>query len=235
MPACGSSISLTPHFTDRVAEAQQLVGNRARTPELADADRELLSNTLRSLTRAIGDRGRRRAAAARRAAPGQRAEHEERAAVHRPRDVLPRTCRVRHRPCARRSQRHYPGADQDLLRECRILMLAMVTAWRWDRDDQLPNGRHWAQSGSTRFGSTRARHRLGSGVIPEHWRTRAVVSGSTDDFWPLGESNLADALTRTGCCLAALGLTDCQADISRTLAQGESFLSNYGVAVIPDY
>jgi hypothetical protein len=28
-----------------------------------------------------------------------------------------------------------------LLRECRLLVLAMITAWRWDRDDQLPNGR----------------------------------------------------------------------------------------------
>src|SRR5919205_3405135 len=44
-----------PHFTDRVAEAQRLVGNRAHTPELADPDRELLSNTLRSLRRAIGE------------------------------------------------------------------------------------------------------------------------------------------------------------------------------------
>jgi hypothetical protein len=33
------------------------------------------------------------------------------------------------------------GADQDLLRQCRILVLAMITAWRWDRDDQFPNGR----------------------------------------------------------------------------------------------
>jgi hypothetical protein len=45
-----------PHFTDRVAEAEWLVGNRVRTPELADADRELLCNTLRRLGRAIGDR-----------------------------------------------------------------------------------------------------------------------------------------------------------------------------------
>jgi len=36
---------------------------------------------------------------------------------------------------------HYPDADQDLLRECRVLMLAMVASWRWDRDDQFPNGR----------------------------------------------------------------------------------------------
>src|SRR4051794_6181364 len=39
----------TPHFTDRVAEAQQLIAGRDRTPTLADADRELLSHTLRSL------------------------------------------------------------------------------------------------------------------------------------------------------------------------------------------
>jgi hypothetical protein len=30
---------------------------------------------------------------------------------------------------------------QDLLRECRILVLAMITTWRRDRGDQLPNGR----------------------------------------------------------------------------------------------
>src|SRR5580700_9834554 len=31
-----------PHFTDRVAQAQQLVASRDHTPALADADRELL-------------------------------------------------------------------------------------------------------------------------------------------------------------------------------------------------
>jgi len=35
----------------------------------------------------------------------------------------------------------YPELDQDLLRDCRILVLAMITAWRWDRRDQLPDGR----------------------------------------------------------------------------------------------
>src|SRR5881409_3231997 len=53
----GGFVVTTPHFTDRVAEAQQLVAGRGRTPALADADRELLSHTLRSLRRAIGDRG----------------------------------------------------------------------------------------------------------------------------------------------------------------------------------
>jgi hypothetical protein len=47
----------TPHFTDRVEAAQQLVESSNLTPELADADRELLINTLRSRRQAIGDRG----------------------------------------------------------------------------------------------------------------------------------------------------------------------------------
>ncbi|WP_202971039.1 phosphotransferase family protein [Saccharothrix sp. ALI-22-I] len=36
---------------------------------------------------------------------------------------------------------HYPGVNQRLLRECRVLVLAMITTWRWDRGDQFPNGR----------------------------------------------------------------------------------------------
>src|SRR5258708_33733636 len=47
----------TPHFTDRIEQAQQLVASRDRTPALVDADRELLGNTLRSLRRVIGERG----------------------------------------------------------------------------------------------------------------------------------------------------------------------------------
>jgi hypothetical protein len=35
----------------------------------------------------------------------------------------------------------YPDVDHELLRECRILVLSMVATWRWDRDDQYPNGR----------------------------------------------------------------------------------------------
>ena len=46
----------TPHFTDRVAEAQQIVANRDQSPALADADRELLGSSLSSLRRTIADR-----------------------------------------------------------------------------------------------------------------------------------------------------------------------------------
>jgi thiamine kinase-like enzyme len=131
----------TPHFTDRVEEAQQLLANRDETPELADADRDLLSDTLRRLTRAIDVRR-----------PAEQLLHGE----PHPGNLLntknglvfidlETCCRgpvefdLAHAPDE--VSEHYPGVDQDLLRECRILMLAMIITWRWDRGDQLPNGR----------------------------------------------------------------------------------------------
>ena len=130
-----------PHFTDRVAEAQRLVGDRAHTPELAEADRELLSNTLRSLRRAIGDRGAAEQLLHGEPHPGN---------VLRTKNGLlfidlETCCRgpvefdIAHVPDD--VSEHYPGAAQDLLRACRTLVLAMIVTWRWDRDDQLPNGR----------------------------------------------------------------------------------------------
>jgi hypothetical protein len=131
----------TPHFTDRVEEAQQLVANRDHTPALADADRALLGDTLRSLRRAIGERG-----------GAEQVLHGE----PHPGNVLTTKngllfvdletcCRgpvefdLAHAP--EEVSEHYPGVDQELLRECRILVLAMITTWRWDRGDQFPNGR----------------------------------------------------------------------------------------------
>src|SRR5262245_3466749 len=56
--ACMRQIDLpTPHFTHRIADAQRLVGSRKQTPELVDADRELLTNTLRSVRESITMRG----------------------------------------------------------------------------------------------------------------------------------------------------------------------------------
>jgi hypothetical protein len=131
----------TPHFTDRVEHAQQLVASRDRTPALADADRELLGNTLRSLRRVIGEGG-----------GAEQVLHGE----PHPGNVLTTKngllfidletcCRgpvefdLAHAP--EEVSEHYPGVNQDLLRGCRILVLAMIATWRWDRGDQLPNGR----------------------------------------------------------------------------------------------
>lgn len=131
----------TPHFTDRVEQAQRLVADRDRTPELADADRELLGDTLRSLRRVIGERGGAEQLLHGEPHPGNVLTTENGLLFI----DLETCCRgpvefdLAHAP--EEVSEHYPGVDQELLRECRILVLAMVTAWRWDRGDQLPNGR----------------------------------------------------------------------------------------------
>ncbi|WNV86978.1 aminoglycoside phosphotransferase family protein [Umezawaea sp. Da 62-37] len=130
----------TPRFTDRIEEARRLVADRDLTPALVDADRRLLGDALRSLKRMIGERG----------APEQLLHGEP-----HPGNVLDTKdgllfvdletcCRgpvefdLAHAP--EEVAEHYPDVDHDLLRECRFLMLAIVTTWRWDRDDQLPDG-----------------------------------------------------------------------------------------------
>jgi Ser/Thr protein kinase RdoA (MazF antagonist) len=130
-----------PHFTDRVAEAQRLVSDRAHTPELGEADRELLSNALRELRWAIGQRG-----VAEQLLHGEPHPGNVLRTKHGLLFVDLETCcrgpvefDLAHAPEA--VSEHYPGADQDLLGACRVLMLAMVAASRWDRDDQFPNGR----------------------------------------------------------------------------------------------
>jgi aminoglycoside phosphotransferase (APT) family kinase protein len=135
-------IDLTaPHFTDRVAEAQQLVASRDRTPALADADRQLLADTLRSRRQAIGDRG-----AAEQLLHGEPHPGNVLSTKNGPLFIdLETACRgpvefdIAHVPEA--VSEHYPDADRELLGECRGLTLAMVAAWRWDRDDRHPNGR----------------------------------------------------------------------------------------------
>ncbi|MFI9617165.1 phosphotransferase enzyme family protein [Streptomyces sp. NPDC052023] len=130
-----------PHFTVRVEQAQQLVANREHTPALADADRQLLGDTLRNLRRAIGERG-----AAEQLLHGE--PHPGNVLTTRNGLLfidLETCCRgpvefdLAHAPGE--VGKHYPGIDQDLLRECRMLVLAVITTWRWDRGDQLPDGR----------------------------------------------------------------------------------------------
>jgi aminoglycoside phosphotransferase (APT) family kinase protein len=129
-----------PHFADRVKQAQQLVDSRDRTPALADADRELLRDTLRGLGRMIGER-----AAAEQLLHGEPHPGNVLATKNGPLFIDLETCclgpvefDLAHAPAE--VSEHYPDVDEDLLRECRVLVLAMITTWRWDRDDQLPNG-----------------------------------------------------------------------------------------------
>jgi hypothetical protein len=147
-----------PHLTERIADNQRAVADPVATPKLRDVDRELLFNTLSRLgPRLIG-------------LPGEQLLHGEphlgnvlrtdkgllfidlggccRGPVEY--DIayalLPssegRPALAAHDLCE-----HYPGADPDVLDECRILIWALITTYRWIPGDELPNGRFWAVEG----------------------------------------------------------------------------------------
>jgi len=150
----------TPHFTDRAAEAQQLLASHDLTPALADADRELLRNTLESRTRSIADRGGAEQLLHGEPHPGNVLDTKDGLLFI----DLETCCRgpvefdLAHVP--EDVSKRYPNADQELLGECRILMLAMVATWRWDRDDQFPNGRQMGAELLSQLRAALKRHRL---------------------------------------------------------------------------
>lgn len=142
-----------PHFADRVAEAEQLVASRDRTPGLEDSDRELLSSTLRSRRRVISERS-----SAEQLLHGEPHAGNLLNTTSGPLFIDLETCcrgpvefDVAHVP--EEVSECYSGADQELLRACRLLVLAMVAAWRCDPDDQLPNGK---RAGQELLGALRA-------------------------------------------------------------------------------
>ena len=140
-----------PHFTDRVDEAQRLVDDPTNNPEIAGIDREVVGATLRTMRREIIDRGASEQLLHGEPHPGN---------VLRTRDGLlfvdlETCCRgpiefdIAHASINASGPpidvaALYPGADQSLVRECWILMLAMVIAWRCEPGDDLPNGRAMA-------------------------------------------------------------------------------------------
>jgi Ser/Thr protein kinase RdoA (MazF antagonist) len=133
----------SPRFTDRIAEAEEVVASPDLSPELAETDRVFLSGRLGSLRRAIDDRG---------------AEEQLLHGEPHPGNVLSTKngplfidletgCRgpvefdLAH--VAEAVCEHYPNVNQGLLDECRQLVLAMVAAWRWELGDEFPNGRRF--------------------------------------------------------------------------------------------
>ena len=135
----------SPRFTDRIAEAEEIVANPDLSPELADAGRVLLSSRLESLRRAIDDRG-----AMEQLLHGEPHQGNVLSTKNGPLFIDLETCcrgpvefdlaHVAEAVCE-----HYPNVNQGLLDECRQLVLAMVAAWRWDHGDQLPNGRRFGE------------------------------------------------------------------------------------------
>ncbi len=131
----------TPHFMDRVAAIQRDVASRDVTPDLAETDRALLANTLRDLRRSIVDRR----------APEQLLHGEP-----HPGNVLHTKNgplfidfeNTAHGPVEydlgwvpQEVSEHCADAAQDLVDECRGVVLAIVATHRWSRGDQHPSGR----------------------------------------------------------------------------------------------
>ena len=135
----------SPRFTDRIAEAEEVVANPDLSPELANADRVFLSSRLGSLRQAIDDRG-----AVEQLLHGEPHQGNVLSTKNGPLFIdLETFCRgpvefdLAH--VAEAVCENYPSVNQRLLDECRQLVLAMVAAWRWDLGDQLPNGRRFGE------------------------------------------------------------------------------------------
>lgn len=158
----------TPRFTDRVAGAQEIVASRDRSPELSDAGRELLTDALHTMTQTVEARG----------APEQVLHGEPHLGnILRTKDGL---LFIDLETCCRgpiefdiahavrlvgsgggggldidEATARYPGADHGLLNECVVLMLALITTWRWQVGDELPDGprlgRAWLRELRSRF------------------------------------------------------------------------------------
>ncbi|HUP86072.1 MAG TPA: phosphotransferase [Acidimicrobiales bacterium] len=142
-----------PHFMDRVDEAQRLVDEPRNNPEIVGADRELLAATLRTMSRAIAERGASEQLLHGEPHPGNVLRTKEgllfvdletccRGPVEF--DIAHATINASGPPFEVAAR--YGGADQTLMRECWILMLAMVTAWRCEPGDDLPDGRALTRS-----------------------------------------------------------------------------------------
>ena len=131
----------TPHFMDRVAATQHDVASREVTPDLADADRALLTDTLRDLSGSIVNRR-----AAEQLLHGEPHpwnvhktkngplfidfENAARGPVEYDLAWVPKEVSER-----------YPRVDQDLVGQCRGVVLAIIAMHRWRPDDQHPSGR----------------------------------------------------------------------------------------------
>lgn len=135
----------SPRFTDRITEAEDVVADPTRSPELADADRALLADRLASLRRAIVGRG-----AAEQLLHGEPHPGNVLSTKDGPLFIDLETCcrgpvefDLAHAPVAVGD--HYPGVDQGLLDDCRQLVIAMIATWRWELGDQFPNGRWFGE------------------------------------------------------------------------------------------
>jgi Phosphotransferase enzyme family len=137
-----------PSFLDRVDQAKRIVDDPTNNPDVAAAaDRELLSTTLTTMRRAIIDRGASEQLLHGEPHPGNVlrtrggllfADLETCCRGPIEFDLAHATIDPSGPPMEVAAL--YAGADRSLVRDCWILALAMVTAWRCEPGDDLPNG-----------------------------------------------------------------------------------------------
>jgi aminoglycoside phosphotransferase (APT) family kinase protein len=135
----------TPPFMDRIEATQQDIASSDVTPDLAESDRTLLANRMRDLRRSIVNRP----------SPEQLLHgepHSWNVLNTRNGPLFIDFENAAHGPVEydlawvpKEVSEQYPDADQDLVGDCRGLVLAIVAMHRWRKDDQHPSGR---QSGA---------------------------------------------------------------------------------------
>ncbi|MDX3071182.1 phosphotransferase [Streptomyces sp. NPDC088354] len=150
-----------PHVTDRVAAALGEVNDRERSPELPDAERQLLRDTLSGLSVAISVDSARDQLLHGEPHPGNLLNTKRGPLLV----DLATCCRgpvefdLAHAP--EEAGTHYAGADQGLIHRCRALNWALFSVWRWRRDDQMPDRDSWRVEGLHRVRAALDRCGLG--------------------------------------------------------------------------
>jgi hypothetical protein len=131
-----------PHFIERVADTQHWVATPDVTPELTDADRGFLADTLEGLKRSIVERG-----AAEQVLHGEPHQWNVLNTTRGPLFVDLENC-VRGPVefdlawVPAEVSELYPDVDRALLSECRGLVLAIIAAHFWRPDSEHPNSRN---------------------------------------------------------------------------------------------
>lgn len=152
-----------PHFTERVAGALRLVADLDQTPELSDPDRDLLGTALERFGGAVSSSG-----ALEQLLHGEPHPENLLNTTRGPLFIDLGTC-VRgpiefdiahgllptegHEIGATELCAQYPGANPELIDQSYVLIWAMITMWRWNRDDQMPDRLFWAAEGVRRVRS----------------------------------------------------------------------------------
>jgi len=127
----------TPHFTDRVAEAQQLVASRDQTRRSPRGTGSFSATLEKHKTNDRQPR-RRGATACTANPPGNvlSTKNGPLSSTLRPVQWGPVEFDLAHVP--KRSSSTIRTLTRKLIGECRGLVLAMVAAWRWDAGDEFP-------------------------------------------------------------------------------------------------